>query len=299
MNRHCMKSLFPAVIVFITVLCACTNEKGKPHGFVNHDKWVIDNFTTTRNTLKHQPKEVYDSYYEDLSDTTLDATGKLNTTYNYRLDKEGNIVFVQISSNSTGYHEMRYRYNDSGRHHESRSFNMNGKLIEVEQGVSQKKAKGVYEVTELEDGKPTGKIRKYTFSDGGSRVMDQKFDNGVSKFTSDFTYEGDRLLSEVRNVDWISRHNYYYSEKGFLDSIVVQGNNEKRVHSFINNEYGDAVYKQETKNGELLYATWLHYRYDEKGNWIRRIVRQTGQGIAAYQHGKNPEYLLAVREIKY
>jgi hypothetical protein len=168
-------------------------------------------------------------------------------------------------------------------------------------GTSKKMGSGRYEVTDTTDGK-TGSETHWTFENNGSKVTQELLNKNGLSVSSVYEYEGDRLLSEARTVYGRSKISYHYSDKGFLDSVVSYVENDTaagKVMKFINNEYGDPVFLIEIQNGNTTYSRRIKYRYDEKGNWTRRLVHETGLPDNYLRVSKNPEYTLTIRRIIY
>jgi hypothetical protein len=198
---------------------------------------------------------------------------------------------------------MSYRFNDSGRHYRYEYINIDTSRKDdyVRYGKSVMEKPGIYAVYET-DSVDRGIVSRTDFSNGPDEVIIDQYKYKSVYMRSIYEYDDGKLMREFRKVDDSSSFFYHYSVKGVLDSIVInwaQGNS-RRVLRYKNNEQGDPVLIYEIVNGDIVYTRYIQYRYDDKGNWIRRVARETGGGLAKYQpEGPNPEYRLTVRTIKY
>lgn len=73
----------------LLVISSCKNDEVK---YYNHDKWQIPG-GYNYSSLKDKPKEVKESLYVDLDDTTLNALGRFNNYDLWNFDNDGNLIY--------------------------------------------------------------------------------------------------------------------------------------------------------------------------------------------------------------
>ena len=104
------------------------------------------------------------------------------------------------------------------------------------------------------------------------------------------TYDSNRHLTMMDNkkqfnsiyttppIEICDAGTYQYDNKGRLKSYEQQQNSLPRKYEYVYNEHGDIieVYSSIVKKGETpklgLVKSYVDYKYDDKGNWIYRII---------------------------
>lgn len=293
-----------AVIVSLMFLCGC-NEKAKIQSeYINHNKWLTYRSFIHRNPLKGNPKEVTETVYYSLSDTTTDATGKILHSEINHFDEDGNVTYMKLHTPlNNSQTEIFLDYDTNGMHYRSVSKALEGtERDSVIESVYRSERVGLHKfsATRTFRGRPESGTTILSFENDGNlvKVEGRNGDSVITRIENIFA--GDTLLAWRSYQSYgISLDSYYYSRKGFLDSMVTKINDSVSTrHIFINNEYGDPVYKLMTNYGVVVEMERFVYRYDEKGNWIRKLTYFEKDGSAK---GDYPYlgHTLWVREIKY
>ena len=151
-----------------------------------------------------------------------------------------------------------------------------------------------------------------SYLNGGGLLVEEYLkdttDNSDVLLTSRKYYSSDKLTkAELLHKDGsISTEQYYYSDKGLLDSVVRVTerwglkNRDKRVYQY--NEQGDYNFFAEISGvGDTTALATVKYVYDNKGNWIRKLVDEEGwyDGKPVVNKMLEKKYCLLSREIKY
>jgi len=293
------------VIWFFLLIVSC---KSKDVGYINYDNWEVPEEYSYSKKLNGNPKEVKEIVYTYLSDTTLNAEGKSSGYQLYKFDSSGNIVFLKTHIDSLYETNFTYQYTKNGPQFRAASRDINSSsMISDRKSASAKIGRNKFEITDYY--KDTVVMTKaITFDEERRWVKEERWKKGTLLNTVTSYYYDDKLKRrEINKKEGIESEDiYYYSDKGFLDSISFYFEG-KRVgqYLFINNEHGDPVYFEET-NINKNYKTdkaWMKYQYDNRGNWIKKIVLSTREQHKYSYYGqavqKYPEYELTVREIKY
>jgi hypothetical protein len=304
---------FPVNILFIIItgalLLCCGKRKTYKGEFINRERWGGGIYRFPVN----KPVEIREMTWNNLDDTTLDASGRLykinvrgydsagNTIYrrSFYDDQKGSTSYseTEITYDEDGLQEITYRYTDSSKE----------KKIGTERITTRKIADYTFRKTNTGYGteetivfSPDGRRQRVEVRRNGklANVFVQFFQNGKMKWMD---YE-DHIGTARMHID------YYYSSKGDWDSTIIRGDavypvtkgklNMDSKDFALNNEYGDPLYEW---NGSGHYGKYSRYKYDAKGNWIKALVY-----LPSYNHNdslwgplKNPKYELITREIKY
>ena len=296
-----MKSLLS--ILFVVFCVSCNSQSGE---YINHEKWQIPGIYDS-NPLKGKPKEFTETEYLNLADTIPETMfyDKNLVYFLWRFDTNGNNTFMRTYFDSTNYLDIMINYNEDGCQYESFMIDSSVvKKIETKTKIISKKiASGKYEERNFK-GQNLNYIQYTTFLDKGNTVKTEKYRENKFIASKISYYKNDKLMRvDEMNKDDSSSEFYYYSSLGFLDSLVIRfkGNAIRKI-DFINNKFGDPVYYQDgNDSGEIQEMCWIKYKYDEKGNWIRKLSRKESKisPNVIIENNKFPNYSLTVRDIKY
>src|SRR5688572_31275778 len=105
----------PITVYLITfIITSCHSQSSE---FVNHEKWMLES-SFNKGKIKSRPLSVLETRYFNLNDTVFSDTlkGKFRDNWNYKFDKDGNIVAVNVFANSNLTSEFYYRFDQSGQH---------------------------------------------------------------------------------------------------------------------------------------------------------------------------------------
>jgi hypothetical protein len=254
------------------------------------------------NSLKGNPKQLKETDYYDLKDTSLKAQGLMHEYDVYKFDRYGNMIAWKRVSPTTSVIESSYKYTVDGLSYHDKLYAGTGsdKPITDLKVVSEKIDTLKYKETRLKNG-----MEHYssiiTVSEPGRVVKQEKMDqNTVSATIISYFNEG-RIIKEDRSTEQKkSIKLYHYSSKWELDSTIQVADGERTKMIFHNNEKGDPVNIETTINGKLVEVQRMKYEYDKRGNWTRRLsFRRGGSVYFSRSDIKFPEYELTVRKIKY
>lgn len=302
MSQNKLKEI--VAIVSLLTICGC-NEKTKTKSeYINHDKWMSYRDAIHRHPLKGNPKEINESVYNELSDTSTDAKGNLLHIETNRFDEEGNIMYMKLYAPvNNSQTEIFFTYDTNGMQYRSiTSVNEGRDKGSGNESIykSQHIGPGKFRRTSTFQGKPQFGTTIVSFENNGNLVTVEGLKGDSVNSRTERIFAGDTLLAwRIYQPTGISVDSYYYSRKGFLDSMVTKvNNNVSTKYVFANNDQGDPVYKLVTYYGIVTEMERFVYRYDEKGNWIRRVSYYEKDGSAK---GDYPYlgHTLWVREIKY
>jgi hypothetical protein len=282
-------------LVFMLAISFCCKHKDAPKvkGYVYHNHWILKDHSSDR-PFVGEPKEIKETNYDNLEDTSLDVPGPKLDYDLYRFDKEGNMIFSSYSIyGKTTDVKLTYGPEGPGMH-----ITTSGKTSSV---ITKKIGENKYKATQFREG-PYEQYYIESFSPDGQTVTQEIWINNKLELSLTRHYEKDKLVKqEIREEKKISSGELFYSDKGFLDSILVFDEDKPNGKSvFINNEQGDAVlYIKYGKNG-IEQKLRMKYEYDEKGNWIKQMqYTELGERINSVPSAQFPGYKLVVREIKY
>lgn len=305
MNQYMTRLLLLMAGVFI-VVSSCRSKSKPPIEYVNHDKW-IGYGDLSRHPLKGQPKEVREDFYRQLSDTTPEASGKHINYERYRFDKEGNMVYYNFVIDSMISGENFMTIDENGFQYKSINKDpVADTAVAAETLIeSVKVGPGVFRETKTRRGEKSDGYSIMRFENGGDIVSREAWrsDTMVNKVIE--KYVDGKIHSIVNNDRGMLQQSirYYYSSKGILDSSVESmGGVAMRRELFINNEQGDPIIHEKWRDGNLDTRQRFVYRYDDKGNWIRKLEYADKQNPMYNMDGpdvKFPGYSLTVRQITY
>lgn len=278
-------------------------------GYVNHEKWMDWGYIERR-PFHGRPKEVKETLYRALSDTTLNATGEFRNYSLWQFDTAGNQVlkvYMSATRPLSGPSIDSFIYDGNGRH-ESQYIqaDVKDKNSAINSTVrSKREGFGKFKLVAEIEGKSFGRTCKMTY-EGDSIVREEWFDKDKIITMSIERYDKEnKLLSRQSfsgdkpdNADYL-----YYSAIGYLDSVITIRDNKVLTRKvYINNEHGDPVFYQETSDTVVYQREHYSYVYDNKGNWTRKLTRfeiDVAKKDETPAGDFYPMYTLRVREIKY
>ncbi len=247
-------------------------------------RWQITGLNAYR-PLKGQPIEIRDSVLGEKEEGRMDSTGKFFEYEKWAFNKQGALRYRRLFFTDSFWNESIIRRDDSGE----RRFSV------MHSGGADKKPDTI--IIFKMDVQPDGRLKKtgfdtqgHTYSisfisfPSGGNVLKEEF----QKDTTDGAkinrvvlnvYEGDRLskLVEQHIPGDSARADYFYSSRGFLDSIIncVNGKISRR-DVFKNNEWGDPLRQLVlSPQGDTVEGYTCRYEYDPQGNWSKRWERHT------------------------
>src|SRR5687767_3294702 len=293
-----MNNISVTVYLIVFIITSCHSQSNE---FVNHEKWMIESSFNKRK-IKSRPLSVLETRYFNLNDTVFSdtLTGKFRGNWNYKFDKEGNIVAVNVFADSSLSSEIVSRIDQDGQHYEyvgylkgdtARSY-IKSKKIAANKYQRETYRRGEKRFTEI-----------WTFENAGQMVTKERHFNDTPGFIVKEFYEDDLLKRSTKSEKHLSSEDfYYYSKNGYLDSqIMVIKNVPVMKFIYLNNGNGDPVYSEESLDGKIKKKRWMKYEYDDKGNWIKMIQKEElandDTGFTAPE--KYPGYQLILRQIKY
>lgn len=299
-------------IAAVLFFCSC-NQKQKEKsesGYVNHEKWEMygDYF---HGIVRGHPVEVKQIKYRDISDTTPDASGWPVSYQLSKFDKEGNRIYMILASDSAMSIESFYTYDENGMSYRIVSRNLFGGSRDstIKYIRSTKEGPGKYKEVSTRGDSTEKNYTIFYYENDGNIVRWERWLDGKLRYTIQSEYSNGKLMSQsyYTPVSQDVVYEYHYSRKGFLDSVIAKsGNRAVGRKMFINNDHGDPVYYEKTENGKLFDRQTISYRYDDKSNWIRRII-YFDPSASDNDQTNNPtynlhpysDYKLEIREIKY
>lgn len=292
------RSLF--ILIVITSFC-CKQKREK--GYVYYEHWMISSNYNVR-PLVGEPREVKETYYNNLDDTTLEVPDVSSDYELYRFDDLGNKIFTRFSFLNKGF-DMNYTYGPEGP----------GQQLSGQDSPASPDMKNESRLTSERIGNNKFKISHFregafenyvitTFSPDRQTLTEENWINDILTGSATRYYRNDRLMREETRKEKKRRESkYYYSDKGFLDSILVFDNGQPSGSTiYMNNDHGDAVlYTRYGKDG-IEAKRRMQYQYDEKGNWIKQLTWAEIDNSKSPRYGpgeKFPQYSMVIREIKY
>jgi hypothetical protein len=283
--------IYAVVLVLTGLLIAC-NHSDDPQ-YKNYERWVISDWS--HRPLNGAPKEVKEISYTGLSDTSFLPPPKIRDYRICRFDEDGNLVYIYTFLDSSYMFEQHKMYNPEGIRTRSYSYDRpGGEPVNKIEETSEKIGKSKYRITRSDKNESMPYDEIETYSDDGLTI---EYRQHEKQFGSVFyQYKNDRLeyAKKIREKD-TTENVYYYSTKGFLDSIAASKSGvRKEVKVYINNAQGDPL--EVTESGKTVR---FKYEYDAKGNWVKLLMYDPEPGMQKDTTSKFPGYLLFVREIKY
>lgn len=300
MSYLLMNKLFVCLILFTA---SCKNDDVK---YYTHDNWQIPGGYNYY-SLRDKPKEVKESLYLDLSDTSLNANGRFNNYDLWKFDEEGNIIYRKEYLDDSFWIVHENTYNENGIqtriYSDKDTFNTRENLGKK---TSELLANNKFlEKSFFIDSKPDYKLVSFQNNGEIEKIEEIQDTTDLNKIASThYQYYKNNLLQKIEMI--VEGHSkiqsYYYSKENFLDSIVmsVDGKNMTK-EIYYNNKYGDPIkyFEIEQGNDTTMVAT-LQYEYDEHGNWIKQLEKSEDRNKYTLMLGDlKPKYSLLVREIKY
>jgi hypothetical protein len=293
-----MRKLLLFFLMSVLILC-CRN---KDNGYVYHEKWVIQNIYDP-NSLKGEPQEVKEIFYNDLDDTSLSAPHNPSSAVLYQFDRSGNNIFTRFYFGPASIIVMNCKYGPDGPERRLRSFDSLdlGKPARETWTIAEKIEGDKFKITSYSDSNYQ-RHHVISFSANGRTVKDETWVNEELIGTITSHHTGERLTKEEKLQEGeSSEETYYYSVKGFLDSIVsFDSGKPSGSKIFVNNEQGDVVVFIQRGEKGIEEKRRMRYQYDEKGNWIKQLEYiEIGHLNRPRPDPKFPGYSLTIREIKY
>lgn len=277
--------------LLLVVMMSC----GRPaDSYINHEKWHTNNLS--KRPLAGSPREVKETCYIDLADTSLYASGTFKESWEYRFDPSGNTIFESVLFDNNHKVAAYVYYPAEGIRSKTIYYDSNGIASKLRnETIAEGIGKDKYKVTRYEDGKKTGHTFE-AFSDSGTSVTREKWKNEKLQESVITIYRNERLVRTKRTANgYTTERLFHYARNGFLDSVTTQTDSiSGHTIVFVNNEHGDPVLIIEN-NGRIR----LKYQYDAKGNWVRQLVYNPYSMYHIDAKNKYPEYSLFVREINY
>jgi antitoxin component YwqK of YwqJK toxin-antitoxin module len=284
---------YVAVLVLAGLLTACS--RSQESGYKNYEKWRHNDWSPR--PLSGAPREVKETMYSELSDTSFQPPAAFSDFRIYRYDSSGNLIFLHSYLDSSYINEMHMTYEPEGVRRRLYAYDkVGGKPVDTNQESAKKIGVNKYSVTKERNSIVTANDRIETYFDDGAGMMIEFWQNGKPFGTVIYHYKNDRLVytEKIRNKDTV-KNIYYYSAKGFLDSITAVEKGVRRdVKVYVNNEQGDPVEIIEEEE-----TMRFKYEYDSKGNWVKRLMYDPTPNSIFMPDSKFPNYLLTIREIKY
>ena len=292
------------VFIFcLLVASSCKNDEVK---YFNNDKWKIPgsyNYTA----LKEKPKEVKESLYLDLSDTTINASGRLNNYDLWKFDNDGNLIYRKYSSNSDSFcviTEIIYDQNGA----QSKTFTNNDSLHTKEDGgrvVSELLSNSKFLRKSYSPGKP--KFSLISFEDNGGIIKNEIIEDTINLnnvVQTQLTYYKNNVIQKIETLNDIHKkvQNYFYSKDSFLDSMIINENGRlSSKEIYFNNQHGDVTkYLEIGSNNDTTIIAFLQYQYDQHGNWTKQLEKRNDRdNYNLMLENTASKYSLIVREIKY
>ena len=251
--------------------------------------------------LKEKPAEVKESLYVELDDTSFSASGKSNSYDLYKFDSGGNVVFLKMVIENFSS-EIITDYTEKGPQSTSKAYmTINSAKPEIERKVVfERIGAGKFKGTHSKNG-----VYEYhemvTFLNNGLMVRHDRMNHDTLVWTvTKFFENGFATREEGGFAKEKFTYRYYYSEGGFIDSVVTIRNGLTSKKIFTRNEQGDVVKYEETGDGQRAAIRRMKYEYDEKGNWIKQICHEeNGVSGGLFPGQRFSGYSIIVREIKY
>jgi len=293
MQIHKLLKLLLTAITTVVLFACKHKDRSKEVGYVYHEKWRIPSFDDP-NSLKAEPLEIKRVAYNSLADSSFDSLMPVSYYELFRFDRSGNIVFRSLHRDSLRDVVTLISRGPDGPNYETSNFdNAADSTSNISKTVSVRLEENKFKTTRYHDGKYESHS-VITFLPEET-VVEERWVNDAHNETIMKHYAKDRVVTEeiIREGErFIDR--YYYSGKGFLDSVISFDNYNRRSGSRIyqNNQYGDAVLCTMTDNDSIGMRLHMKYEYDQKGNWIKQLIfKEIGNS--------GPKYHIVIRDIKY
>ncbi len=305
MQSNSFRGIRFITIVTIVGFISC-NHNQRISKYYNKSKWQKFKKDYDQGYFRGRPLEAKQSFYTDLSDTTLQATGKANGYEAYKFNDEGDMVYWHLQSNDSQWVTSESKY-DAEKGLQSRYYTHNDSLHTFEDGgkvISRRWDDTSFLLHSfMKIGAPYLHI---SFFDKGNKVVKRFLPDTIHIDKPDVvitSYYRDSLVTKIEtetNKGWKQVETYYYSPENFLDSItkhVMYSTSYKEV--FVNDKYGFPLTYAMLRlpNYDTVILVKNQYEYDAKGNWTKRLENKIKGNYGA--SGKNPHYTLTVQEFKY
>jgi antitoxin component YwqK of YwqJK toxin-antitoxin module len=297
-----MFRFFFLVIIFSG---SCKNKEVK---YYNHSKWKIPGAYNYA-PLKVNPRQVKESLFIDLIDTTIISKGRLNSSDTWLFNDAGDLITRKYAVGSDSFMIItEMKYDDDGFQSKTYSkYIPENENKDTSRTISRLLGNEKFLQTSMGiDNVPRYKL--YSFNSNGNIVKIEKIEDTLhpDKVISTQTeYYQNEILQKIESIQpngMILRRNYFYSTNNFLDSILYFENNKlSNKEIFINNEHGDAiVIKNILPDGKIIKTIWMQYEYDRMGNWTSQLCKMSeGKEDVISLSPINPQFSLIVRSINY
>lgn len=291
-------------IILLLFVAGCSQKGKDASGYINHAKWVVYGDLTSR-PVKGNPVEVKENAFRNLSDSSLDASGKLTDYILTRFDPMGNSIYLRLEIDTFATIEQFHTYDDNGWQYHSIAKNGTNDTGRRYQQLSVKTGPDKFKQITIGRQENSNGYNILRFENKGERVIRERWRNDALIDKIIEMHSDGKILSLTLYDPggMVGKKQYYYSAKGLLDSVVdnrIGIITEREV--FINNKQGDPVFYEKNVHGKLRARETYDYRYDDKGNWIRKLVYKDPVGesfLIKDVIDSFPNLSLIVREIKY
>jgi hypothetical protein len=294
--------------VLIAALFVLSCNHSSPH-YYTYAHWQIPG-DENRIPLKGMPKEIKESLFSDMSDSTIKGTEKFKSYDIWRFDPEGQIIYRKSClSDSSSYETTRW-YDEKGLQSETRYSNApgtsgssNGPRTVATSVLPDGRFKEVISGRETKD----AIIRLLSFSDSGNVqtiafVPGTNIGHTVGKLVNQYKDGLIRRTVQTGNGADSSWLQYVYAKNNFLDSVLQfeKGKFFSKV-IYTNNDNGDPLSSFTIlAKGDTVNSATMQYDYDSKGNWVKKLETiMLNKGYSNQPGKKEVKYALLVREIKY
>lgn len=280
--------------------------------YVNKHKWQILNEHKRADFIKGKPVFVKEILQFTIENDVRSKLGVQNSYEEYGFSSVGDIILKRRFYTDDFFSNTNFTYDYNG---------MSYFLILTSADKGKPKYDTLISTSRL---LPNGKYKRIihrkeetkaileSYLNGGGLVVEEYLkdstDNSDVLITSSKYYNSDKVTkAELLHKDGsIDTEQYYYSDSGLLDSVVRVSerwglkNRDKRVYQY--NEQGDYNFYAEISGvGDTTALATVKYLYDNKGNWIRKLVDEEGwyDGKPVVNKMLKKKYRLLIREIKY
>jgi hypothetical protein len=248
--------------------------------------------------VRSNPAEVIEYFYNGVSaiDTNIIVNSKAYDLYAY--DGVGNLLKRELYyADSMGVKSI-HQYKTDG-YSISYFYQSRADIKLQKKYLFESVSGGKFRATNTSDSSDK-KATYYSYKKNGDQVIiEQQFEDRQQAQID--VYDGQRPLTRTiqvtnNSISSTAVTQYYYGKDKGLDSIIEKSENASRI-IFTRNKQGDPITELviDSKNDTIRYLAYT-YRYDDKGNWVRR-VEEDHSPVSPYS--LHQKYSLIIRRIAY
>lgn len=242
--------------------------------------------------MKGKPKKVIQREYTKHLDSTFTAKGEPKRRTMTEFDSMGNAILFE-SEVPDGYHTVdRCSFTHDGKQWQKIETYLPDGSVKRTEGRMVWKEGGTYKNTVTFQGKPWY-TETIEFSVTGDTITNtQRFaENGNKKIIIWYFKDGKAIKHKFwANPKLVQEYDYYYSQDGYLDKVVGSYPEYPTLVDYEYNEKGLPSQVVYWRNGRETAKQDIKYMYDDRGNWVKKLISYIGDAEGIYGESGTAAY---------